>query len=401
MKNSLPYLLGIAAILIIGSLIVTSKNSAAKKMDERVTLRSRDKIPYGTAVARTLLPALFPNASISADNKAPGNWDSIHLYSENTAVILVGRDFNPDEDELRALLRYAENGNYVFIIAKTFSSEAVNLFGFDYNRYEYESSYFEDSLRLQLVSDASKTYVYPGKKFESPLFSLDTVRTRVVGSIEKSRPNFLRFKAGRGGIFIHSSPLAFSNYFILHKDNINYYQHALSVIPPEVKAIDWNEYYISKPQGLPRDKKPDWFGALMQYPSFRYGMITAMAFLFLSIILGMRRRQRMIPAYKKPSNDSLDFVKTLGRLYHDRGDHANLARKLAVYFLDHVRLHYKLATHTLDEGFTNSLHDKSGFGKKEIEEIVSFIISLQSDREVSDQQLADFHRQLELFYQNT
>jgi hypothetical protein len=123
--------------------------------------------------------------------------------------------------------------------------------------------------------------------------------------------------------------------------------------------------------------------------------------LALLALLGSRRKQRPIPKIEKPKNDSLDFVKTVGRLYYDRRDHTNLARKMAVYFLGHVRGQYKISTQVLDENFIRDLHYKSGYGMEGIKELVGFIGYLQSGSTVSENQLKGFHQQLEMFYQNT
>ena len=109
----------------------------------------------------------------------------------------------------------------------------------------------------------------------------------------------------------------------------------------------------------------------------------------------------MIPVYKKPKNDSLDFVKTLGRLYHDRRDHQNLAKKMSVYFLEHVRSSFKLPTHTLDDNFVKALHFKSGYPEEDLGRIFSFINYLNENGAVNELQLSEFHRQLEKFYQTT
>jgi hypothetical protein len=100
----------------------------------------------------------------------------------------------------------------------------------------------------------------------------------------------------------------------------------------------------------------------------------------------------------KPKNDSLEFVKTIGRLYHDKGDHKNLSRKMSAYFLEHVRSRYKLTTSELNEEFIKNLHGKTGIAEEEIKEIVSFIRNLDTLPGISEKQLASFHKQLESFY---
>src|SRR5690606_28820304 len=116
--------------------------------------------------------------------------------------------------------------------------------------------------------------------------------------------------------------------------------------------------------------------------------------------LNMRRRQRMIPQWVKPKNESLDFVKTMGRLYYQKKDHLNLARKMGAYFLDHIRSRYKLGTLKLDDNFVKDLEFKTGYHYNNIKQLVDFINFLEMAPAVSDGQLAEFHKQLELFYQN-
>ena len=117
--------------------------------------------------------------------------------------------------------------------------------------------------------------------------------------------------------------------------------------------------------------------------------------------LEARRKQRIIPEIKKPANDSMDFVKTIGRLYYDKSDHKNLVKKMSAYFLDYVRSRYKLSTHTVDEDFINAVHNKTSYPVTEIRSIVRFIQFADTAPAISESQLSEFHTQLELFYQNT
>ena len=127
-------------------------------------------------------------------------------------------------------------------------------------------------------------------------------------------------------------------------------------------------------------------------------MLTAIFTLLLYVVMEMRRKQRYIPVVTKPRNDSLDFVKTIGRLYYDKGDHKNLCRKMAAYFLEHVRNRYKLATGNLGDDFVKNLQFKTGYEESEIRGIVSYIKWLDESQAVSQNQLTDFHKQLESFY---
>lgn len=405
MKKVFPYIIGGVLLVLLSIIMLSNKLKPQRRMDERITLKQRDKIPYGTSVARELLSSLFPYAALPYDTRYPGNWDSIAIDEGAQAIILVADYFDADDDELKELAGFVAKGNYIFVIARTASDAVTDFFNLSFS--SQSSGYYgylsRDSLRIKLLPPAFKTdslFIYPGRQYESFFYSFDTSRTAVLGTNDKGRPDFIRMDKGKGSFFIHTSPLAFSNYFILHKNNVAYYENALSVIPKSVHTVLWNEYYLEKPSN-PKDGEPDWLGILFQYPAFKWGLLIALFTLLLFVLSGMRRRQRIIPLHQKPANDSLDFIKTLGRLYYDKKDHKNLTTKMAAYFLEHVRSVYKLPTHTLDDDFVKALHHKSGYAEAEIKTIVAAITNLKTLAAITEEQLASFHKGLELFYQNT
>lgn len=402
MKKVFPYLIGVIVLVLLVVIMAANKTVAVRRMDERITLKQQDKIPYGTRAAKELLPSLFPGTGTPHDAKYPGEWDSVDVDEPNQAVILIADYFDADEEELERLSDFVSGGNYVFLIARSASDAFSNYFNITFRSDYYTSS--NDSLKMRLEPPAYATdvsYTYPGKKYDGSFYAVDTAYSFILGRNAAGLPNFIRLNKGKGSFFIHSAPLAFSNYFILHKNNSAYYQKVLSVLPKNVKTIVWNEYYLEKPYNPNENDEPNWLGALFSYPSFKWGLLVGAFTLALFVLLGMRRRQRMIPPYEKPKNDSLDFVKTLGRLYYDRKDHKNLATKMAAYFFEHVRSKYGLPTHTLDDAFVKTLHFKSGYAEEEISRIVTSIEAIKTKEAISDDQLSDFHKQLELFYQNT
>lgn len=405
MKKYVPYILGSVLLLALGVLLVSSARNRPRQLNERITLREGDKIPYGFYTARQLMPSLFPGAQVFSDNRSPGFWDSLSTYNGDQAVFLVGMKLNADESELEHLVDFARNGNYVFIITQDMSYEAT-LF-FKSGNLISDEHYFDDgndSLRVQLKTpryENAEPVVYPGRRFASYFEYVDTSKAIVLGTNEHNKPNFVQFNAGKGAIFLHTAPLAFSNYFILHKQNTQYFQQALSVIPPSVKKVLWNEYYLNKKEeSSNKDNEPNWLSVLMKYEAFRWALITAILTLLFYVLMEMRRKQRVIPVLQHPKNESLDFVRTIGQLYYDRKDHTDLARKMSTYFLDHVRTHFKVSTNTLDETFINALHAKTGYPAKEIQSIVAFIQFVQTTP-INEHQLNQYYNQLETFYQNT
>ena len=406
MKKAFPYILGAFVLVLLVVLMTSNATKPPRKFDDRVTLRQSDKIPYGYRAAKDLLPSLFPDAKIYLDRVYPGGWDSIDQADRNQAVFIVADYLDADKEELDELASFVKRGNYVFMIHRTASDDVNSFFDITYNNsYSVYSTVDDgDSLKVKLESPAfanQTVFTYPGKKYAGAFYKVDTSTTAVLGRSENGLPNFVRLNSGKGSFFLHTAPLAFSNYFVLHKNNSAYLEEALSVIPKNVTTIVWNEYYLEKPYNPNDDKDPNWLGALFSNPAFKWGLLIGAFTLALFVLFGMRRRQRMIPPHERPKNDSLDFVKTLGRLYYDKSDHRNLASKMGAYFLEHVRSRYKIPTHTLDDVFVQALHFKSGYPEAETKNIINTIHRIQTANFITETELAQFHRQLELFYQNT
>ena len=406
MKKFFPYLIALIVIVLGAILLIGPSNKRQRYLDERVTLREKDKIPYGTAAARSFLPALFPHAEVIDENGALNDLSGILPDEHNQALVFFSANFLAEESELDSIIAFARRGNFVFIVSRTFSDAATRAFGFTDSNVFYDYYDERDTLRVKLETPSfpsSRIYTYPGKSFGSYLSQLDTAHTQVLGRNAEGWPNFLSYSVGKGHIYVHTAPLAFSNYFILHKDNIGYFQSVLSVLPQErISRLVWDEYYLNKrPDQDDRDREPSMFSVLMRYPGLKWGLLIGMFLLILMLILGSRRRQRKILPHERPANDSLDFVKTLGRLYYDRHDHHNLARKMSLYFLEHVRTVYKLQTTVLDEEFARNLQSKSGYPADKLEQILDTIRNLRVVTTITERGLADFHQQLELFYQNT
>jgi hypothetical protein len=122
-------------------------------------------------------------------------------------------------------------------------------------------------------------------------------------------------------------------------------------------------------------------------------LLFALIYLFDS-----KRKQRPIPLIEPLRNTSLDFVRTIGRLYFQRRDNHNLASKMVTHFQDQVRTRYNLPVTALDEDFVAKLSYKTGYQRESLSRLVGYMRELPSKAYVPDEELLDFHRQLEAFY---
>lgn len=392
--------------------MITGANNSKRRLDERITFLKKDKIPYGLYVAYNHLKHFFPHAAVYDNQNEPGYWDSLSTYDSDQALVIITPHFYADEFEMKKLIAFIENGNDVFISTALVSQTAEDFLKcrasiFNSGGFISPDSDEVDSLCVALFSppfDNSTVYSYPGRKLNSWFYQTDSSTTESLGSDESGRNNFIHLKAGSGNLYVHLAPMALSNYFLLFRNNIRYYEDILSLLNPRTTKIGWDEYFLKKRYNRDSNRgenNPDLLGVLFKYPGLKAALLTALLTLLLFILLEARRKQRYMPVISKPKNDSLNFVKTVGRLYYDRGDHKNLCRKMSSYFLEHVRNRYKLPTNRLDEEFIKNLQFKSNGEEPEIRGIVSFIKYIDDAPVISDDELTAFHKQLESFYQKT
>ena len=396
-----PHILLTLIVVAVLALFFTGDNDRKERVfDARATFRKNDKIPYGAFVAFHHLRYLFPRAAIFVERKEPGFWDSLSHFGDKQAVIILCPYFNADEEEMKNLVEFAANGNNVFLSTLVMSPEAKRIFNADIFYPLANPNYSnEDSLMvfLQNETGVEQRFTYPGEKLAAWFHGIDTSIVKVLGYSENGKPNFIKMQVGNGSFFLQLAPAAFSNYFLLSGNNIEYLESALSHIAPDMRKLVWDEYFLGKAFANQPPPKDDWLDVFLKYESLRWALLTAIITLAVFVLIEMRRKQRPIPIMTKPRNESLDFVKTIGRLYHEKGDHANLSRKMASYFLEHVRNRYKISTSRLDDDFVKTLEIKTGVEAREIYDIVSFINELDH-ASVSQDQLVHFHRQLESFY---
>ncbi|HLI94210.1 MAG TPA: DUF4350 domain-containing protein, partial [Puia sp.] len=213
-------------------LALASCTPGSRKLDRRVSLRHRDRIPYGTKVAFDGLPFLFPNSTISYDDKPLSARASA---DGRTACIIVATVMDPSQSDINSILDFVGSGNHVFISARVFGDSLLHALRLKAERDVYTYSLVMDSLRLSIrqpVTGDSLNFSYPGDSYEGWITGYDPKYTSVLGRDRLGRPDFVRFNyKGGGTLYLQFAPLAFSNFFLLHKKNIAYYEAALSYLP--------------------------------------------------------------------------------------------------------------------------------------------------------------------------
>jgi hypothetical protein len=351
-----------------------------------------DRIPYGTAYAFENLNFVFPSADIRTSNHYPD------LYNEGDdttrALIIISREFSPTPDEMKALTQYAASGNQVFISALSFEDTVMKILKLSSGASDFDDG---DSTEMSLLDPARHQWVkyeYPGISFNSYFNAIDTGHTMVLGRNFKGKPDFIRISYAHGGaIFIHLNPLAFTNFFLLHKENKSYYDLAFSYLPGKIGVVEWSDYFRYRRQ----DGNFSALRFILGNRSLRWAFWLTLILFLLMFLVESKRRQRPVPEIASLRNASEDFVKTVGRLYFQQKNNQNLADKMISAFLENIRSAYNLSTSSLNDEFTRKLAFRTGRPLQEVSSMIQSIHEARLNALLSDQELMDLHQKINQF----
>ncbi len=385
--------MGILLIMLYG---------CGNKMNRRLTLWRNDKIPYGTYYAYNNLHHFFKAAEIETSSVSPEMFD---IEEKESAYIIIGRTVRPNEVELQSILGHIYGGNKVFISAAEIGRNLLDsLMLKATDKYRFYGN--DDSLTVSIDDENEETasFTYPGLPMDDYFISMDTNYTTILGRNAQGKANFVRITYNGGGaVMIHLAPVAFSNFFLLHKQNKKYYDLAMSSIPDTVSYVRWDDYYRHHINGHNIDNRSNFskLGEVLKNDTLRWAFWLTLLLFGIIYLFESKRKQRVVQSLIKPANSSLDFIQTVGRLYFQRRDNKNLAGKMVTHFLGHIRSAYNLSTSALTEEFEKKLAFKSGYSAETIKNIIEDIRSIEAKPSVSDEELLAFNDKLEKFYKQT
>jgi hypothetical protein len=368
-----------------------------KPINWQATYKNSDKIPFGTEALFELLPDIMPKSAVETVRLPAYNFLTETKLPARSNYIFVGKKFTSDENDLKPLLTYVRRGNNVFISAYSLPDTLGKILGF--KAEEKESAKADTTLRQNFTNTQLRTpkgYTFFHDDGRNYLKLKDTQHITVLGRNARKEPVFIRIQYGKGQFLVHNVPLAFTNYYVLDTKSSDYAFKALSYLP--ALPTYWDEY---QKQGRFDEDQQSIFRYIRSQPPLNWAYYLVVFGLLLYAIFAGKRTQRIIPVLEPPKNTSLDFVQNVGRLYFQRGDHDNMARKKIQYFLADIREQYGLDTTVLDKAFTETLARKSGTSADETTQLVGLLRDAQKSISLSEFDLLTLNRAIEKFKQET
>lgn len=366
----------IAVLVFILILILIGDYNKPKPIDWRPTYSVNDKIPFGLYVFDKEINGILKNQKVERipditpyeflDSKY--NEDTlIETYTVRGTFINISQQNNIDDQSIKEIMYFVSHGNNAFLSMTNFPKTLS-----DSLKFEYSSNLLQtENASVWMANKKVSPKIYKATTDISDYFTkIDTANTTVLGyegnpKIKKNI-NFIKIPYKGGFFFLHTHPVAFTNYNLLKKDRYQYTENLLSYIPKG--DVFW---YTKSPNDENISGSP--LRYILSQPALKWAWYLFLIGMLIFMLFNAKRKQRIVPILQPLSNLTIDFTKTIGNLYYQEGDHKNIIDKKIIYFLERIRTEYLIDTAKLDDEFIKKLHHKTGKDEKDIQELVFLI----------------------------
>ena len=303
-----------------------------QRFDWFVTFHKNDKNPFGAYVFNELVS----NSWITEFNSSNKSLFELKETEEQNLLIICDQ-FETSPSEIESMISIVEDGKTIIIAAHQMDSSFMNALDIEINMLSFsfilDNMWGEDTLGLNISDEHEKestTYWYPSQLLAQHFIKYDTATTKVLSRNTNEDPVLLQTQIGSGTFLLSSTPLAFSNYSMMHANNYEYVAQLLENVGHG--GLHWTEYYQ-----LGRMESGTPLRYILTQPPLKWALYILMVSILIFMIFELKRKQRVIPVMVPPKNETMDFVKTISRLYFQKKDHKNLAAKKILHFTEYLK----------------------------------------------------------------
>lgn len=390
MKRDIKYLsilLGAVLIFIVYNVLTP------KPVIWNPTFSHQDKNPFGSYLIGERLPDIFPDQDIEILRQTIYELKDSGLQN----LLILSEGISLPEEDIDALLEIVENGSNVFIASQYFKREFADTLQIDlgdnvFNRNVINNSSTNDSASLSFVNHSLSHEKFVYSKANVPVYfsDFDSLNTTIVAVNNLEQPILIKIPMGKGNLFLCSTPLAFTNNYLLDRNNSEFISQALSYLPQN--DLVWTEYYQ-----LGRMEAATPLRYFLSSPALKWALYIALISLIVFMIFESKRKQRIIPIITPLKNTTLEFIGTISNLYFQKKDHKSIAEKRINFFLDKIRSHYFLNRQKGDTDFIEQLVNKSGNDHESVKLLFGQIDFIRSREKISERELLSLNKRIDDF----
>ena len=356
---------------------------------------SKHKMPYGTYVLRNELATIFPAAKIETIKIPP--YVFLQDSTKQGTYVFIDEAINFGEEEFNKLLEFVKRGNDVFISTYGITIDTLNLETDIISSTAIEQTPFFKLINKNLTS---KEFDFDRNFHNTSFTEIDTLSTIVLGKtgyVDKNEKrvaegiNFVKHPFGKGSLYLHTFPEAFTNYFILKSSNNQYTASVLSYLD-DSKSIFWDAYYKTGKSSI---ASPMHY--LLSSKSLKWAYYIALIGILFFVIFEGKRKQRYIPIITPLRNQTLAFTRTIANMYYEKSEHKNIAEHKISYLLEYIRTKLHVPTVTINDQFYTYVASRSSIDKEIVVKLFKYIDQVHLKNTITKEELIKLNTLIEEF----
>jgi hypothetical protein len=432
-NNTTKTVVFIAVAAVIG-LVTYFIISGDDEINWGVTYNPESKDPYGTYIVEKLVKQSdqFSSYTFLKDSTYK------EVQSDNSAYdnyVFIGGTYFAKSRDIDTLISYLQRGNNVFISAEEFDKDLTEALveNAAYDEF-YEEPYEELNVSIEYTTNVKVNTTNPSLSTElNYIYEFDTLpygwayfnqdfinqftgrKIEIIGELESlqnlgnKQPNLIKIQIGKGAVYLHSTPMLFTNLHQLKNENQDMAARLLGQLGGgKTYWADFNRkpHYDDLNNEYNDPSKPDESALefILSEPSLRWAYYLALLGLLLYLILGAKRKQRAIPVLPSMENTSIEYAEVVSQLFFKQQNHLKLIDLKMDLFKQYIRERYRIKTpSTKDEfePFFVRLSTISGIPVDDIKWIFNKHITVQKELTADAITMVTFHKKLEEFYSNS
>lgn len=397
MGRSYKIILG--ALLVLLAMLIFLEANQKDPVNWYPSYSITDKIPQGTFV---FYESLEKVAKVEQVNIPP--FEFLEDTTTTGTYFFLNASVGIDAAELNKLLKWVEKGNTAVISAIYVSYPLLDTLKIT-NDQKIRKNGLENIPQYNFANKdlrSEKYYEFNRDHTLEYFDSLNGKQQKVLGiakvkddnSVQNdSLANFVESKFGEGRFLLHSSPQAFTNYFLLEGENFEYAEKFLAYLDLQ-KTIYWDNHYKN---GKIIHTSPLYILLSNRYFKWAYYFVIIATILF--IFFEGKRKQKSIPVVDPLRNQTYDYTRTIAGMYLDQKDYRTIAQKIRDQFFIFLQKEFKINVKE-QKNYRQLIEQQTKISSEEIDLLFDQIKALEVKPSVTKKDIEALNRLIIQFKKN-
>ena len=254
---------------------------------------------------------------------------------QSSTYVFIGDEYQLSKKEFEALMEFIQKGGNAWISAEMVDQQILNKLKVKDTCVHLEV-FNQRTVKVQVFETNDSlldfTWKIRAKKSNNLKFDWYILRTcysspeiMPLASIE-GEINYIKMNEGKGVLYLHTTPLLFSNYSLINDSIYRYVNSVFSEVSTQFILFDNGSHRKSKTQSN-EGKEISPLNYILKQKSLRWAWYGLCLLLVLVPLFYFKRKQRIIPLIPQKNSNSIDLLEVLNQWQMKQTNYKEIAQK--------------------------------------------------------------------------